>query len=317
MPLPRKQQISLSDTPYYHCVSRCVRRAYLCGKDKLTGRSYEHRRKWVEDRLLFLSKVFVIDICAYAVMSNHTHVVLHVDVGKVNKLSDKNVLRRWHKLHRGTLLTQQYANNIEHTFSETEKSTLQATVEIYRNRLADISWFMRELNEPIARKANSEDNCTGHFWEGRFKSQALLDDFALAACMVYVDLNPVRAKVDVAPESSRHTSIKKRIRGYKIGSQPKALMPLVGGTSFNHFKGIDMDLASYIQLVNFTAQQFTQRVSSSIDSSQPYILQKLDIDPQSWVTYTTLFEATFGLAAGMHDSVTLYKRKIRQTHSAC
>ncbi len=76
MPKPRKQQVSLEDTAHYHCVSRCVRRAYLCGYDAQSGKSYEHRRGWVEDKLLMLVKVFAIEVCAYAVMSNHTHVVL-------------------------------------------------------------------------------------------------------------------------------------------------------------------------------------------------------------------------------------------------
>ena len=79
MPQPRRSQISLVDTPYYHCVTRCVRRSFLCGVDKYSGQSYEHRRAWVKDRLLFLASVFAIDICAYAVMSNHVHVVVFVD----------------------------------------------------------------------------------------------------------------------------------------------------------------------------------------------------------------------------------------------
>ncbi|WP_460313697.1 transposase, partial [Aliiglaciecola aliphaticivorans] len=177
MPLPRKRQISLSDTPYYHCVSRCVRRAFLCGEDKLTGKSYEHRRQWVEDRLLFLTTVFAIEVCAYAVMSNHTHVVLHVNSDKAKHWTDKEIARRWHKLHKGTLLSQKFTSKqatelIEAELSEAEHMTLQSTLSVYRSRLIDISWFMRELNEPIARQANQEDNCTGHFWEGRFKSQA-------------------------------------------------------------------------------------------------------------------------------------------------
>jgi len=68
------------------------------------------------------------------------------------------------------------------------------------------------LNEYISKRANIEDNCTGHFWESRFKSQALLDERALLTCMAYVDLNPIRACMAKTPETSEYTSIQERIK---------------------------------------------------------------------------------------------------------
>ena len=162
MTTARKNLISLVDTPYYHCISRCVRRAYLCGEDKLLGKSFEHRRQWVEDKLIALSKVFAIDICAYAVMSNHTHLVLFIDADKAKHWSTTEVIQRWHQLFRGTLLTQQFMRG--ETMAEHLQQSLKETVEEYRHRLTDISWFMRLLNESIARQANQEDNCTGRFY---------------------------------------------------------------------------------------------------------------------------------------------------------
>ena len=60
MTIARSRQISLADTPYYHVVSRCVRRAFLCGHDNHSGQSYDHRRQWVADKLGHLSQVFAM-----------------------------------------------------------------------------------------------------------------------------------------------------------------------------------------------------------------------------------------------------------------
>ena len=162
MATARKRQVSLTDTKYYHCISRCVRRAYLCGEDKATGQSYEHRRGWIEDKLLELAKVFCIDVCAYAVMSNHTHIVLYVDDAKVKRLSDKAIIIRWHKLFKGTLLTHKYMSGEK--LNKAQQYFLNEELTEFRTRLSNISWFMRVLNESIARKANKEDGCTGRFY---------------------------------------------------------------------------------------------------------------------------------------------------------
>jgi len=181
---------------------------------------------WVEDKMLSLSQVFAIDVCAYAIMSNHTHIVLFVDEATAKDWTVSEVIERWHKLFKGTLLTQQFSRGEE--IPDYLLVSLLETVEVYRNRLMDISWFMRILNQSIATQANQEDNCTGHFWEGRFKSQALLDEAGLAACMAYVDLNPVRANIAKTPESSEHTSIKQRVISAKKGKQPQTLLPFIG-----------------------------------------------------------------------------------------
>ena len=204
MPKPRKSQISIEATPYYHCISRCVRRAFLCGKDQVTGVDYEHRRLLIEQRILMLGQVFCIDVCAYAVMSNHYHVVLHINQKHAAQLTTREIHTRWQSLFKGNHLSARYLRG--DILCDAELKVIEELADTWRLRLMDISWFMRVLNEGIAREANKEDNCTGRFWEGRFKSQALLDEQALAACMAYVDLNPVRASMAKTPEDSDHTS---------------------------------------------------------------------------------------------------------------
>ena len=133
MPRSRQSQISLDETPYYHACSRIVRKSWLCGIDKNTGKSYEHRREWVEQRLLMLANIYSIDVCAFAVMSNHTHIVLHVDVKQAESWSMTEVLTRWHQLYKGTLLTQNFLKGESQLSIEVEM--VKSTAEIYRSRL--------------------------------------------------------------------------------------------------------------------------------------------------------------------------------------
>ena len=147
MPRPRKQQISLEATPYYHCTSRCVRRAFLCGLDSLTGKDYEHRRQWVEDRILFLGEIFCINVCAYAVMSNHHHVVLHINMAEAQSLTDLEVCERWHKLYKGTLLTQKLLKG--ELLDEAQWLAVKEKLDQWRLKLANISRWMRALTSPL------------------------------------------------------------------------------------------------------------------------------------------------------------------------
>jgi REP element-mobilizing transposase RayT len=318
MTTARKQLISLADTPYYHCISRCVRRAFLCGEDKNTGQNFDHRRGWVEDKMLALSQVFSIDVCAYAIMSNHSHIVLFIDEATAKAWSSSEVVERWHQLFKGTLLTQQYCRG--EVIPDYLIASLMDTVEEYRNRLMDISWFMRLLNQSIATKANQEDNCTGHFWEGRFKSQALLDEAAFAACMAYVDLNPVRANIAKTPETSEHTSVKERVEKAKKGKQPKILLPFVGNPRKAMPKGLPFELKDYLELIELTGRCIREDKAGYIEESQPVLLARLNISPANWLTLSKDFRKLFHGAVGHSDALSDYcqhKGLKRRTNVSC
>ena len=134
MSRPRKQLISIDDTPYYHITSRCVRRSFLCGVDQHTGESYEHRRQWIVDRIRILSSVFAVDICSYAVMSNHYHLTVKITPEQVEHLSDYEIMLRWLTIFKGTLLVQRYRSGAN--LSEPERNSVSDTIAVYRERLA-------------------------------------------------------------------------------------------------------------------------------------------------------------------------------------
>jgi len=294
MTKPRDTLISLDATPYYHCISRCVRQSFLCGTDALTGQSYEHRRQWIEDIILEQSAIFAIEVCAYAVMSNHYHLVLHINQANAQGWSHDQVIHKWHQLYKGNLISQRYVQGIK--LDQAELALLKDTVEQWREQLMSISWFMRRLNERISRQANAEDHCTGHFWEGRFKSQALLDEAAVLACMAYVDLNPIRARMANTPENSDHTSIKRRITNTEASLSQ--LHPFVGNPRKNMPQGLAFSLIDYIELVEWTGRIIRDDKRGFIDKSEPPILQRLSQNMDNWLNLTQHFEVSFGCMAG-------------------
>jgi REP element-mobilizing transposase RayT len=298
MPKPRKTLVSLDTTPYYHCTTRCVRHAFLCGEDKFTGKSFEHRRKWIEERLLKLGGIFAIDLCAYAVMSNHYHVVLHINQQQAQAWSVSEVIERWHQLFKGSLLSQRYLQGGR--LGKAEQNALTDQIEEWRGRLMSISWFMRCSNEFIAREANREDNVTGRFWESRFKSQALLDEKALMAGMVYVELNPIRARMAETPEQSDYTSIKQRIaqvlktkQSDLIEPQPNTLYPFAGYPREGMPEGLPFRLKDYLELVDWSGRILREDKRGAIPTHIPPLLQRLDIDTRHWLYLTKHFESPF------------------------
>ncbi|MDD1781671.1 transposase [Enterovibrio sp. ZSDZ35] len=285
----RASLISVDATPYYHCVSRCVRRSFLCGVDEAGGKSYEHRRGWIEKRLLALAQSFCIDVCAYAIMSNHYHVVLHINTEQAKLLSPSEIAERWLAFHQGPLLVQRWLQGDKLSTSETERCL--EIVESWRARLTSISWFMRLLNQHIATEANREDKCTGHFWEGRFKSQALLDEKALAAAMAYVDLNPVRAAIAPTPEQSAHTSVKARIESlHKDEPTAPYLFPFSGNPRENMPEGIPFRLMDYLELVEWTGRQIRDDKRGHIENTLPPLLARLGLEPDCWLNTCTRIE---------------------------
>ena len=278
MPEPRYRQVSIDDTPYYHCISRCVRRAFLCGSDPATGFDFEHRRQWIVDRIKLVCSVFAIDLCAYAIMSNHYHIVVRINADEVKQWSDEQVAQRWMQIFPGSVLMQQYLTNAELT--KTELKCVAVLFVTWRERLSNLSWFMRCINEPIARMANAEDHCTGRFWEGRFKSQALLDERALLACMAYVDLNPIRAAMAKTPEQSDYTSVQERIRH----PESSCLRPF----KENEDDGIPFNLKDYLELVDWGGREVKRTKRGHIPASTPPILMRLKMDASPVLDYLSI-----------------------------
>lgn len=287
----RNRNYREGDLGMYHCTVRCVRRAHLAGKDRVTKRSYRHRKEWIRSRLAFLVEVFLVEVVAYAVMGNHLHTVLKTRPDLAEKLSPEEVAFRWLKIFPPRNSDPETLNyKLQEIVSNEER------VKKLRRRLGSLSWFNKLMNENIARRANAEDNCTGHFWEGRFYCQKVLDIPGAIACSVYVDLNPIRAKAAKTPEESNFTSVQDRINSQKFNKSQVKLLPIEEA-----FKG-KLSLSDYLVLVDVTARIIISGKGSMSAEAIP-IIERLGITPDSWIETTNDFKSIFCRVVGSRQSI--------------
>ncbi|WP_372634915.1 transposase [Alcanivorax jadensis] len=305
----RYTQVSLDSTPYYHCICRCVRRAFLCGQDHYSGQDYEHRRQWVVDRLAVLGEVFAIDLCAYAVMSNHYHVVVRLNQKQAQAWSDTEVAERWMRLFSGPLIVKRWLSGQS---ADGEALKALEIVGQWRERLYDLGWFMKCLNEYLARRANEEDCCKGRFWEGRYKCQALLDEKAVLQCMAYVDLNPVRADMASTPEASDYTSIQQRadeVQERHTTKKMPRLLPMVDSETVE----VEHDdtvcrfrLMDYLELVDSTGRAARADKRGAISERAAGILDRLGIDERIWLRHMQPRKQRLPVAVGSLERLKAY-----------
>ena len=341
MPQPRCTQIDIDATPFYHCISRCVRRAFLCGTDHHTGQSFDHRKGWLVELLAELTAIFAIDLCAYSVLSNHYHLVLRLDGDRARAWKADEVVERYARLFPPTVEARL-----------AQPAAVAEWISHWRARLYDLSWFMRCLNEAIARRANAEDQCTGRFWEGRFRSQALLDETGLLTCMAYVDLNPIRAGLATCLDGCEFTSIQQRLgvagrdsaaavtvppadpdpapvalpvaAGERPGATPldpppaRRCLPVLWPFADDPGAGaapLPVERSAYIELLTATGGLLRAQPTARLPDTSRRLLEGLGIASEHWLSCIRDYRRRFFAMVGTVHAIDVYCARTDRDHA--
>ncbi len=305
MTIARAHLVDPSVTRWYHCISRCVRRAFLLGEGHLD------RKEWIERRLRELAEIFSVAVGGFAILDNHLHLLVRLDPDVAAGWADEEVVRRWGRLFPPRDKTRRAVAISEAWVKERLKDV--KWVVMARQRLQSLSWFMKCLKEPLSRMANREENTRGAFFEGRFQSVAILDEESLLATCTYIDLNPVAAGIAEVPEASAHTSIKQRVEHVQEQGRAEDLKAAEAGSvagsqaaegleeglwlcPIEDRRGLDSDsdsgrgregmvegfsLGSYLLLVEYTGRLYREG-KAAISAELAGILERLGSNAESW-----------------------------------
>lgn len=319
--MTRAEIFNPGEVAILHVIARVCRRCFLFGHDPITGKNFDHRKLWIEHQIKVQAAQFGIDILAFSLMENHIHQVLRSRPDVVQAWDDTEVVRRW--LMICPKRKDAKGNAMEPTVVEIEK-ILDKPLEVakLRTRLSDISWWMRILCQKIGTRANREDKEVGKFFQGRFKAVKLLDNEAILACSVYVDLNPIRAAIAESIENSSYTSGKLRFDAAKASIEessdvddflaPVQISGAADGTSEKSLtngkrcssKGfLPISSLDYLQLLDLTARlQRGDKAGFSPSELEP-MMERLGIELSEWKRLTTDFGRMFSQVAGKPQTI--------------
>ena len=323
MVLCRKDVFNRKEIGFYHITTRCVRQAFLLGKDFKSTSSNHHRKAWIEQWFQSLTEVMAIEICAYAIMDNHTHLILRNRPDWLDGMDDYEVATRLARLYPGyqclsSLPTEAAPERVQEILEDRDGFAQG------KEKLADISIFMARWEEAVARRANKEDGCTGRFWEGRFYCQRLLDPAAVLAATIYVELNPLRANIVDLPGFAQFTSLTNRLNLIKVtaGEFPEYLtrnsaiqeefnwletMEL-GRAKVNNIqlcdKFLPVDTIKYLRVLQYVVCKDSLVNNSQTGASVNGILVRLGVIPENWRQTAMEFEKSYKLFAGSPEKLT-------------
>ncbi len=334
--LARVEIFAADEIAIVHVMNRTVRRCFLMGDDSLTGKNFDHRKAWMELELKHLAMHFGIDLLGYAILSNHFHLILRSRPDVVEQWDDTEVARRWLWLcpKRKDVNNRPLApTEFELDMIRNDPAKLKSI----RSRLSDISWWMRLLSQKIAQRANRDDGEIGKFWQARYRAVRLLDETAILACAAYVDLNPIRAAMAETIETSDFTSAQQRVLDLQpqaamatssseentsscaLSNVPNAtrtgssfLAPLsinelrdalgpcvhTAGHRASDKGFLPMSVASYVQLLDWTARQIRGDKRGVTPVSAEPIFTRLGISADAWTELVRDFGKLFCTVAG-------------------
>ena len=321
--LARRETIDPHEVVTAHICNRTVRKCFLMGEDASSGKNFDHRKVWIEQYLRLFSKFFGVDLLGFAILSNHVHLILRTRPDVVATWSDEEVARRW-------MMLCPHRKNADGSPCEPTEPEIKSiagcpvkTKEI-RERLSNISWWMRLLCQRVAMRANREENEVGRFWQDRYRATVLTDEASLLACAAYVDLNPIRAAMCEKLEDSDHTSVQRRIEAKRaefegedepnpnreapdaflaplnLDEESSEVGPCVSASpSRCSDKGfLAMSLEDYLLLLDWTARQSVEGKRGKTPDCVPPILQRLGLAQSSWCELVSDFGKLFSCVAG-------------------